>query len=126
MDRVNSDEFIHTRETVQISIVWETVLNIEKYSRKIRPIGPRFIFQISKLPKFAKLLIIENLSQINSSHFSQLFTKVLMASAATNALRLHQRIPQLSISAQTLQNILAEDSGHYLAYSLMFMSGRQQ
>merc|ERR1739838_81919 len=39
--------------------------------------------------------------------------------------RLHQRIPQLSISAQTLQNILAEDSGHYLAYSLMFMSGRQ-
>ena len=28
--------------------------------------------------------------------------------------------------AQTLQNILAEDSGHYLAYSLMFMSGRQQ
>merc|ERR1739838_68969 len=57
--------------------------------------------------------------------YSQLFTKVLMASAATNALRLHQRIPQLSISAQTLQNILAEDSGHYLAYSLMFMSGRQ-
>ena len=79
-----------------------------------------------------------------------------MASAATNALRLHQRIPQLSLSgpgfsqqktesrfyqnfvpnfvswlknatlAQTLQNILAEDSGHYLAYSLMFMSGRQQ
>ena len=58
--------------------------------------------------------------------YSQLFTKVLMASAATNALRLHQRIPQLSISAQTLQNVLAEDSGHYLAYSLMFMSGRQQ
>jgi len=57
--------------------------------------------------------------------YSQLFTKVLMASAATNALRLHQRIPQLSISAQTLQNVLAEDSGHYLAYSLMFMSGRQ-
>merc|ERR1711976_133270 len=42
--------------------------------------------------------------------YSQLFTKVLMASAATNALRLHQRIPQLFLSAQTLQNILAEDS----------------
>jgi len=45
-----------------------------------------------------------------------------MASAATNALRLHQRIPQLSISAQTLQNVLAEDSGHYLAFAIMHVS----
>lgn len=57
--------------------------------------------------------------------YSQHFSKVLMASAAVNALRLHQRIPHISLSAQTLQNILAEDSGHYLAFSLMFMSARQ-
>lgn len=57
--------------------------------------------------------------------YSQHFSKVLMASAAVNALRLHQRIPHISLSAQTFQNILAEDSGHYLAFSLMFMSARQ-
>ena len=44
--------------------------------------------------------------------FSNLFSKVLMASAATNALRLHQRIPAFQLNAQTFQNILAEDSGH--------------
>ena len=49
-----------------------------------------------------------------------------MASAAVNALRLHQRIPRISLSAQTFQNILAEDSGHYLAFSLMFLSARQR
>ena len=49
-----------------------------------------------------------------------------MASAAVNALRLHQRIPRISFSAQTLQNVLAEDSGHYLAFSLMFLSARQR
>ena len=58
--------------------------------------------------------------------FSQHFSKGLMASAAVNALRLHQRIPTITLSAQTLQNILAEDSGHYLAFSLMFMSARQR
>lgn len=57
--------------------------------------------------------------------YSQHFSKGLMASAAVNALRLHQRIPTITLSAQTLQNILAEDSGHYLAFSLMFMSARQ-
>jgi len=56
--------------------------------------------------------------------YSNLFSKVLMASAATNALRLHQRIPAFQLNAQTFQNILAEDSGHYLAYSLMFLTGR--
>jgi len=57
--------------------------------------------------------------------YSAHFSKVLMASAAVNALRLHQRIPRISFSAQTLQNVLAEDSGHYLAFSLMFLSARQ-
>ena len=33
---------------------------------------------------------------------------------------------KLSFSAQTLQNVLAEDSGHYLAFSLMFLSARQR
>ena len=58
--------------------------------------------------------------------FSNLFSKVLMASAATNALRLHQRIPAFQLNAQTFQNILAEDSGHYLAYSLMILTGRHK
>ncbi|CAG5084268.1 Oidioi.mRNA.OKI2018_I69.PAR.g10597.t1.cds [Oikopleura dioica] len=53
--------------------------------------------------------------------YSSYFRKVLLASAAANALRLHQRVPHLTLSAQTLQNILAEDSGHYLAFSIMFL-----
>lgn len=56
--------------------------------------------------------------------YSQHFQKVLVASAAVNALRLHQRVPRITLTAQTLQNILAEDSGHYLAFSLMFMSAK--
>ena len=64
--------------------------------------------------------------QSNNEIFSNLFSKVLMASAATNALRLHQRIPAFQLNAQTFQNILAEDSGHYLAYSLMFLTGRHK
>ena len=68
----------------------------------------------------------QEISQSNNEIFSNLFSKVLMASAATNALRLHQRIPAFQLNAQTFQNILAEDSGHYLAYSLMFLTGRHK
>jgi len=53
----------------------------------------------------------------------QSFYKALMANAATSALRLHQR--QSSSPYTTFQNfvqqILAEDSAHYLIFSLIFL-----
>ena len=44
-----------------------------------------------------------------------------MATVATSALRLHQRVPQLQLSRQFLATLLAEDACHYLMYALIFL-----
>ncbi|XP_031624326.1 Krueppel homolog 2 [Contarinia nasturtii] len=49
------------------------------------------------------------------------FYKVLLANAATSALRLQQRMPRLSFSRQYLQLLLVEDSCHYLFFSTIFL-----
>lgn len=49
------------------------------------------------------------------------YYKVLMANAATSALRLHQRMPPFKFSRDYLQKLLLEDSCHYLLYSLIFL-----
>ncbi|XP_055597558.1 Krueppel homolog 2 [Uranotaenia lowii] len=49
------------------------------------------------------------------------YYKVLMANAATSALRLHQRMPPFQLSRAYLQQLLLEDSCHYLLYSLIFL-----
>uniref|UniRef100_T1E296 Putative plasma membrane protein n=1 Tax=Psorophora albipes TaxID=869069 RepID=T1E296_9DIPT len=50
------------------------------------------------------------------------YYKVLMANAATSALRLHQRMPAApQFSRAYLQQLLLEDSCHYLLYSLIFL-----
>ncbi|XP_047120946.1 Krueppel homolog 2 [Schistocerca piceifrons] len=49
------------------------------------------------------------------------YYKALMSNAATSALRLHQRIPRVSFSKEFLQQLLSEDSCHYLLYSLIFL-----
>lgn len=49
------------------------------------------------------------------------YYKVLMANAATSALRLHQRMPRFQFSRDYLQKLLLEDSCHYLLYSLIFL-----
>ena len=51
----------------------------------------------------------------------QCFYKALMANAATSALRLHQRLPRVSLTREFLAQLLAEDSAHYLVYSLIFL-----
>jgi len=54
---------------------------------------------------------------------TQSFYKALMANAATSALRLHQRqssVPYTSFQ-EFVQQILQEDSAHYLIYSLIFL-----
>lgn len=49
------------------------------------------------------------------------FYKALMANAATNALRLHQRLDGVRFTREFLAQLLLEDSCHYLFFSLIFM-----
>jgi len=49
------------------------------------------------------------------------YYKALMANAATSALRLHQRLPQVQLTRQFLYQFLSEDSAHYLFFSLIFL-----
>lgn len=44
-----------------------------------------------------------------------------MSNAATSALRLHQRIPRVTLTQEFLSLLLLEDSCHYLIYSLIFL-----
>lgn len=49
------------------------------------------------------------------------YYKVLVANAATSALRLHQRLPRVQFTRDFLSTLLGEDSCHYLFYSLIFL-----
>lgn len=49
------------------------------------------------------------------------FYKVLLANAATSALRLHQRLPRIQLTKEFLALLLLEDSCHYLFFSLIFL-----
>lgn len=49
------------------------------------------------------------------------FYKVLMANAATSAFRLHQRLPRIQMTKEFLAHLLAEDSCHYLFFSLIYL-----
>lgn len=49
------------------------------------------------------------------------YTKVLLANAATSALRLHQRLPTFGFSREFLGRLLQEDSCHYLFFSIIFL-----
>ncbi|XP_050297883.1 Krueppel homolog 2 [Anthonomus grandis grandis] len=49
------------------------------------------------------------------------YYKVLIANAAISALRLHQRLGRVQFSRQFLAELIQEDSGHYLFYSLIFI-----
>ena len=50
------------------------------------------------------------------------FNKVLLANAATSALRLHQRLPAFTFSREFLGRLFVEDSCHYLMFSLIFFN----
>lgn len=52
------------------------------------------------------------------------FSKVMLAHAAISALRLHQRLPAFAFSREFLARLFAEDSCHYMMYSLIFFNIR--
>lgn len=55
------------------------------------------------------------------SNAQSAYYKVLMASAATSALRLHQRMPRIALTREYLALLLMEDSCHYLLFSMIFL-----
>jgi len=50
-----------------------------------------------------------------------MYSKALIANAATSALRLHQRLPRVQLSQEFFKLLFTEDSAHYLLYSLVFI-----
>ncbi|CAH8528157.1 unnamed protein product [Heterobilharzia americana] len=61
-------------------------------------------------------------SRLHPSDLEVWYRRALLASAATSALRLHQRMKSLNtrFSREVLEVLIAEDSSHYLLYSIMF------
>nr|CAG4642005.1 EOG090X0CJA [Eurycercus lamellatus] len=50
-----------------------------------------------------------------------MYSKALLANAATSALRLHQRLPRATLSREFFGQLFMEDSAHYLLYSMTFL-----
>lgn len=50
-----------------------------------------------------------------------MYSKALLANAATSALRLHQRLPRVAMTREFFGQLFMEDSAHYLLYSMMFL-----
>lgn len=50
------------------------------------------------------------------------YKRGLISSAATSALRLHQRLPRFQFSREYFGMLFAEDSCHYLLYCVMFIN----
>lgn len=51
-----------------------------------------------------------------------LYQRALISSAATSALRLHQRLPNFQFSRAFMSTLFAEDSCHYLFFSIIFLN----
>jgi len=50
------------------------------------------------------------------------FKRVLLGCAAISALRLQQRMPRIQLSMEFAKQLALEDSFHYLAYSILFLT----
>jgi len=50
------------------------------------------------------------------------FKRVLLGNACISALRMHQRLPRVTLTKEFLQVLIMEDSFHYLVYSVLFLT----
>lgn len=50
------------------------------------------------------------------------YQRALIASAATSALRLHQRIPAVQFNMEFMRHLFMEDSCHYLLFAILFIN----
>ena len=68
------------------------------------------------------VLTVLYLVPITSLSSSSVYQKALLSSAATSALRLHQRLPAFRLSREFFALLIVEDSAHYLLYAVVFIS----
>lgn len=54
------------------------------------------------------------------------FKRVLLGSACISALRMHQRLPRVTLSKEFLRVLIMEDSFHYFVYSILFLNSHPQ
>lgn len=66
------------------------------------------------------LMYLLNYTSSSNSHY----LRALLATAATSAFRLQQRLPTPQMSIQFFTSLMAEDSAHYLFFSFIFFWGR--
>ncbi|XP_055893383.1 transmembrane protein 33-like [Biomphalaria glabrata] len=50
------------------------------------------------------------------------YQRALLSAAATSALRLHQRLPNVRFNMDFLRSLLVEDASHYLLYCIIFLN----
>lgn len=81
-------------------------------------LGKQNIF-LSIIYDFLTFIIFYNNNK--NSNAQTAYNKVLLANVATSALRLHQRLPRISLTREFLSQLLMEDSCHYLFFSLTFL-----
>lgn len=68
---------------------------------------------------FAVCYLLPFISPVSSD---SAYYKAFAAAAATNALRMQQRVGSVSFSREFLARLLLEDSCHYLFYSILFLT----
>ncbi|KAJ1372480.1 hypothetical protein KIN20_034650 [Parelaphostrongylus tenuis] len=68
---------------------------------------------------FATCYLLPFLSPVSAD---SAYYKAFAAAAATNALRMQQRVGSVSFSREFLARLLLEDSCHYLFYSILFLT----
>ena len=70
-------------------------------------------------------LMFEKLSTLDALFCNRngynMYSKALLANAATSALRLHQRLPRVALTREFFGQLFIEDSAHYLLYSMTFL-----
>jgi hypothetical protein len=54
------------------------------------------------------------------------FKRVLLGNACISALRMHQRLPRVTLTKEFLQVLIMEDSFHYFVYSILFLNSNPQ
>lgn len=103
-------------------------------SNSVPPRRSPSLLQILQERKIDALLLYTRLATIffALNHFLPLFganygtsayTKALLCSAATSALRLYQRISHFELSREFLLSVIQEDSAHYLMFAFLFLTG---
>ncbi|VDD86186.1 unnamed protein product [Enterobius vermicularis] len=69
---------------------------------------------------YCSLSYVLPVGKLSAQHTA--YSRAFFAAAATNAIRLHQRVGGVRFSRDFFLSVIAEDACHYLLYSILFVS----